>query len=494
VTDGTFPDTDLSVAGRAHLLSLASAQLADWLQILGTAMGIANDGVLLTDPLLPGKPIVFASDGMLALIGCRAEEIIGHSCSVLYERSADPAVTDEVSAAMDAGRRFHGTVVCHRFDGSAFMSHLRVHPLQMDAGGRQFVVGVFNDTSTQGSAFAAHQQLGAYSRLALEFLAEYSVRTGAINWVGGVDERMGYANNEFPRTWDAFLDLVHPDDAPRVRRLFDAVVAIDEERHCSCRIKRRDGHFRSWRLRGQPVAVEDGRAAQWLIICDDVTISQHTMERLLELRRHLLLAREHERRHVARELHDDIAQRLGLLSLNLGQLEAKATRSEPPQAGDIAAIAEQTNVLALDVGKIARNLHPTVLDHQRLADAMRDVVDRFAAVESSAVSFSAENLDEPFDPIVELTFYRVLQEALRNISKHAAARNVRVQLRQDGGLLRLSIEDDGIGFDVDSRVDSGRLGLLSMQERIELIGGYFSIDSSAGHGTTVMVVAGDNNQ
>jgi signal transduction histidine kinase len=211
-------------------------------------------------------------------------------------------------------------------------------------------------------------------------------------------------------------------------------------------------------------------------------------ERSQRLARQLILAQEMERRRLARELHDEIGQALTAVKLNLralqGMLPAKTASSLIESLEIVDGAIQQVRDLSLD-------LRPSVLDDLGLAAALRWYVDRHAQRGGIVMEFRAD-LPTPRPPAaLETTCFRVVQEALTNVLKHAQASRVAVSIDQEKDTLHLRISDDGVGFDVEGArqkaVQGGSLGVLSMQERVVLVGGRLEIISTPGKGTNIHV-------
>jgi signal transduction histidine kinase len=205
-------------------------------------------------------------------------------------------------------------------------------------------------------------------------------------------------------------------------------------------------------------------------------------EQLQSLSRKLIEAQEAERRAIARELHDDFGQVLAAIRLTL---DRSAQPAEQGSADAIALIDEAIGRLR----DLALDLRPPVLDDLGLAPALRWYVSREAKRARLDVELDVNSLQSRPPPAVETTCFRVTQEALNNVVRHAGARHVHVSLRATGGDLLLLVRDDGKGFDVPAarrRAAAGASqGLLTMEERVSLAGGMLSIDSAAGQGTQV---------
>jgi len=236
-----------------------------------------------------------------------------------------------------------------------------------------------------------------------------------------------------------------------------------------------------------------GEIAQLAGAFDDMaeSLAQHEAERaqteaaLQRLSRSLLEAQETERRAIARELHDELGQSLQAIKINL------QTAQRFPQEGParLAECVDLVNHTIQQVRTLSVDLRPSVLDDLGLVAALEWYVERQAQQVGFVGRFVATPRDLRLNPTVETACFRVVQEALTNIARHAKARHVWVELRQQGEEVNLSIRDDGIGFDVRTAetraVQGGSFGLLGMRERAELAGGTLTMQSTPTQGTEI---------
>jgi signal transduction histidine kinase len=212
--------------------------------------------------------------------------------------------------------------------------------------------------------------------------------------------------------------------------------------------------------------------------------SQRTL--LRRFSRQLVEVQEAERRHLARELHDEIGQALTAAKINLQSAVAGASAAASAKLEDTAAILDR---LLGQVRQISLNLRPSMLDDLGLVSALRSLLDEQGRRASIAVRFSAENVPADIEPEIQTTCFRIAQEAITNALRHAQATQIDVELRCENGKLRLLVRDNGVGFDVESvRAQTLGLGLVGITERAALDGGGARIISSLGTGTTVEVV------
>jgi PAS domain S-box-containing protein len=203
------------------------------------------------------------------------------------------------------------------------------------------------------------------------------------------------------------------------------------------------------------------------------------------LARRLVELQETERTAIARELHDEAGQALTALILGLSTIRKHAGETETvvTRAGELQEIADGTME---GLHRLAMRLRPVSLDHAGLAPALTQYVETFRQqnpldVDLLLLGFDEERLSDE----IEITVYRVVHEALTNVVRHAQARSVGMILERQSNRIRAIIEDDGVGFDVEAARAAGRLGLLGMRERVEMLGGDFEIESEPGKGTTV---------
>ena len=214
---------------------------------------------------------------------------------------------------------------------------------------------------------------------------------------------------------------------------------------------------------------------------------QESNDKLQLMSRRLVESQETERRHIARELHDEVGQTLTVAEMNL-----QAVMQSPcaaPVARRLKESLQAVERVLEQVRDLSLNLRPSMLDDLGLESALRWYTNRQAALTGLQAEFQADALEDRLDPVIETACFRVAQEALTNVVRHARARNVTVALRKRNGHLHLFVRDDGAGFDVaalrQQAVQGASLGLLSMEERATLVDGGLELKSAPGQGTEV---------
>jgi len=206
-------------------------------------------------------------------------------------------------------------------------------------------------------------------------------------------------------------------------------------------------------------------------------------EQVRWLNRRLLTAHEDERKAIARELHDDLSQRLARLALDASRIEYAA--AVPLDGARPSPMREELSRLSEDVHTLAYQLHPTTLDDLGLEDALKAECERFARLESIVVALEPGEELGDVSKETAICLYRVAQESLRNVARHARAKSVTVACETSGNGVRMTLHDDGVGFEPDRGRPGPSLGIASMRERLELIGGRLDVRSAPGMGTTI---------
>ncbi len=242
---------------------------------------------------------------------------------------------------------------------------------------------------------------------------------------------------------------------------------------------------------------EDVRSRMRLIaeIFANALIRQHSEQKLLASKeslrvftRKLLTIQEEERRRLARELHDDFTQRLAVLAMELSHLEAVAKASKQAIDPTLIGIREEIVQLSADIHDISRQLHPSIIEDLGLGLAMQSECSNFARRTGIAIDFRQTDIPRTLPLDIAVALFRITQEALRNIQKHAQAKEAEVYLIGEKDRVTLTIHDSGTGFDAAIDRKTHGLGLFSMQERVQLVRGVFSIHSAPGQGTQISII------
>ena len=217
--------------------------------------------------------------------------------------------------------------------------------------------------------------------------------------------------------------------------------------------------------------------------------SRHMQEQLRLLSRQLLSAQEEERKMISRELHDQIAQTLTGINIRLASLKTESTLNHKGLQKKISSTQRLVEKSVDIVHRFARELRPTVLDDLGLIPALHSFMKSFTARTGVRTHLTAFAAVERLDTAKRTVLFRVAQEALTNVARHAQASRVEVSIQKLPGCIGLKIKDDGKSFNVERTLHANggkRLGLLGMRERLEMVGGKFTVESAPGKGTTIL--------
>jgi PAS domain S-box-containing protein len=340
---------------------------------------------------------------------------------------------------------------------------------------------------------------------------------------------LGYTDEEIEPHVSAWERLLHPDDREVVREVVDGVLRGERDYTVEFRLRHKDGHYVHLLSRGFPVRrQQDGvvgrivgthfdlserkRAEEALKRAHEqleIRVRERTAELAqanaslraemiereraerarTELLSRLVFAQEDERRRIAREMHDQFGEQLTALGLGIRAIKDDC-QDDARLSAQVASLEKVAHQLDQDVDHLVWELRPTALDDLGLRAALANYVQDWSARAGVRADLHTTGLSgDRLTSEVETTLYRIAQEALNNIAKHARAENVDVILERRSDYVSLIIEDDGVGFDqVNAKAPPHQgFGLLGMQERAALVGATVQIESAAGEGTTIIV-------
>jgi PAS domain S-box-containing protein len=315
--------------------------------------------------------------------------------------------------------------------------------------------------------------------------------TPALIWMCDADGKTTYLNSRrldytgaetaagYGDTW---MEYVHPDDQAKVRLDYSNSLADRAPYSCEYRLRRSDGVYRWVFNLASPRVNSDGSFAGFIGSVVDITDQKQAQEVLRGLSGRLIEAQEDERRRIARELHDDICQRLAILSVRLDRANLNGSRSS------LDEIRKYCVEIADDVQSLSHQLHSSKLDHLGLAAALRGFCGEFSKQYSVNIDFKEQRVPQQLPQDISLALFRIGQEALRNAVKYSQSADFAVALSGTEEEVLLEVRDGGVGFDLEEVKRNSGLGLLSMQERAHLVHGSVSVESQPGAGTRVVAV------
>jgi PAS domain S-box-containing protein len=315
-------------------------------------------------------------------------------------------------------------------------------------------------------------------------------------WMADVNGLCTYVNQpwlEFTgRTVEAELgngwrDLLNPEDVDRYLNIVAKAMDRREPFRNEHRLRRYDGEYR-WMLgTGVPRFHADGSFAGYIGSCVDVTERKRVEETLSTLGQRLIEAHEEERTRIARELHDDINQRIALLVVSFDRLVENLPSSAVGARQEAGDAIKQVKALGSDIQVMSHTLHSSKLDLLGLTRAAESFCRELAERQQIEIDFHSENIPSDLPNEISLCLFRVLQEALQNAVKHSGSRRTEVSLSGVSNEIGLTVRDFGIGFNLEEAMNGRGLGLTSMNERMKIVGGQFFVESKPQHGTTIQV-------
>lgn len=330
------------------------------------------------------------------------------------------------------------------------------------------------------------------------------------HYVSFLDDRgrsiLGISFEEEEHGREFWLAHIHPDDLPDVLKQSKQVLAGGVDRFVTEYRYLHPERGLMWLSHLSRVLErnDSGMATRIIGVMQDITERKIMVERLQEsekklqnnqkdlqrLAGKLISVKEEELRHLSRELHDDLTQRLAVLAIDAGKLELqmnKMNRTMPDSLKLISGIKDQLIKISEDVHRISRQLHPTILDDLGLVRAIESECAALGKREKIEIGFTNQNVPDRFPDDVPLCLYRIVQEGLNNCICHSGATKCEVVLKGSKDTIFLSVNDKGVGFDPIEVKNKPGLGLSSMRERMQLVGGTFNVETEPGRGTSIHV-------
>lgn len=455
----------------------------------------ANDIILLTDEHLR---IFEANDRALEAYGYSWAELQGMHASALH----DPARLDSFEGEVHSGN-IEGSVyetVHRRRDGTSFPVEVSARLIELD--GRHFHQAIIRDISERKQAEAAIRAGEAQLRATVDRLNEaqriahlgnwtLDLVSGTLIWSDEIFRLFEIDPNRFGATYEAFLDAIHPEDRDALNRAYTASLANRAPYEATHRLLMADGRIKWVHERCDSKFDAAGQPIRSMGTVQDITTQKLAEESLIESRQQLRSLSAHqeglleqERKHIAREVHDELGQLLTALKMDISLLRLRLDQDPVlvEKLEGMRTLAENTITV---VRHVASNLRPSALD-LGLLPAIEWLSKDFNQRWGIPCSIDLSGDEMALDDATATTVFRVVQESLTNIARHAQASEVTISLHY-GSRLLLQVKDNGCGFDPTVVRKLLGLGLFGMRERILSIGGTLRIDSESGIGTTLAI-------
>jgi PAS domain S-box-containing protein len=314
-------------------------------------------------------------------------------------------------------------------------------------------------------------------------------------WTAGTDRLCTYVNQpwlEFTgRPLDAELgngwaEGIHHEDLKRCLETYAQAFDQRQSFAMEYRLRRKDGEYRWIVDIGVPRFNPDGTFAGYIGSCLDVTDRKLAEEALASVGRRLIEAQEEERKWIARELHDDIGQRIALVAVELDRCGQQVTNAPTIVRDHIRQASQLVSDVSDDIQAISHRLHSSKLEYLGLATAAKTFCRDLSEQRHVRIEFKHSDIPDTLPKEISLCLFRVLQEALQNAVKHSGAADVSVKVQGTLDGIHLTVSDSGVGFNWRHAVNGRGLGLISMRERLRLVNGELSIQSEPGRGTTIL--------
>ncbi len=442
-----------------------------------------NEGVWLLDSKLH---TVFVNRQLAEMLGYDPVEIVGRSVFDFYF----PEDVDRKRQRLERrrqGLRENFDDRLRRRDGSELWVRLAGIPVFKDSGEFDGALAMVSDITERRRAEEALRESEGRFRLVAN-------TAPVLIWMSGTDKLCNYVNQpwlEFTgrpvetELGNGWSEGVHPEDLVACMDVYTQAFDRRESFQMEYRLRRHDGEYR-WLLDiGVPRFNADQSFAGYIGSCIDVTDRKLAEESLASVGRKLIEAHEEERTWIARELHDDVNQRMALLAIELERWNQQLPPSAVEFHDHIHHASQRLSGIANDIQALSHRLHSSKLEYLGLVAAAKSFCQEFSEQQKVEIDFSHSDVPRTVPKEVSLSLFRVLQEALQNAVKHSGVRHIKVELRGTPEEIRLTVTDSGIGFDWRDAMRGRGLGLISMRERMLLVSGEISIKSQTGSGTTI---------
>ena len=441
----------------------------------------------------PDGKIVMANLQAAAMFGYSREELLDLPVTQLLPESAREShgawraeyLASPDSQPMGAGLDMKG----RRKDGSEFP--ISIHMSHIETKNGTLAIDIITDLTERRQTEEALQLSQERLTLAQEVggigLWDWDAQANATRQSREWGPLYGLPPGAQVHTHHGWVAMIHPDDRERVLECRRQALEDGAAYSAEFRAVWPDGSIHWLQGRGNVIRDKDGKVLRMLGVNVDITNRKRAEEERQALSDRLANAQEEERRRISRELHDNLTQQLAGLAMDLGSLAAETPGSPARLRKRLRSVQSGVVQAAETARHVAYELHPSELDDLGLAAALQAYCEDFSSREKIAVEFTSRNLPQALNRETASCLYKVTQEGLRNVAKHANAKRASVAVEGEGRRIRLLVSDTGVGFSVPSLGATMGLGILSMKERARLINGRFSIQSQPGQGTQVTV-------
>jgi PAS domain S-box-containing protein len=432
--------------------------------------------------------ILDANPAACKALGYAREELLGKSLSTIYALGS-------VSKMVDFLEKWQTTGTLHDEEMIVITKGGQKRTVLLNAGSVKDADGNLRYSTTVLVDVTERLQAEAALRESEERFRHVANAAPVMIWMSGPDKLCTYFNPPWlsftgrpleSELGDGWTEGVHPEDVQYCLETYAAAFEAREPFEMEYRLRRHDGEYRWVSDRGVPRFNADNSFAGYIGSCTDVTDRKLAQESLSDISRKLINAQEEERAWIARELHDDINQRIALVTVNLERLQKDFSSLAPAATSQrLEEIRELLSKLGTDVQSLSHHLHSSKLEYLGIVAASASFCKEFSGEHGVEVQFHTDQISPKLPQEIALCLFRVLQEGLQNAVKHSGSRRFEVCLKGEPGVIGLTVRDSGVGFDPEEAITRGGLGLTSMKERLKLVHGELFIDSQPGRGTVI---------
>lgn len=357
----------------------------------------------------------------------------------------------------------------------------------IDINGEPCMLGVNVDITDRKRASQAVRESEERLRIAIEaghmYSFEWDVATDVVQRSRQSIAMLDLPDDGSMHTRLEFIERIQPEHRQKYIGALKSLTPEKPNYKAVFRLRHRSGRTVWLEESGRAIFEPDGKLRKVIGIASDVTESRESERMLRELSRRLITSQEEERCRIARELHDHIGQETALLCMLAQRIDSGEADAEQMPRSDVHELYRRIKALGGDISKLSHRLHSSELTFLGLEVAAERLCRDFAEQYGIDIDYQVKSLPPTLDRPKSLCLYRVLQEALQNVGKHSHSSQVVVELQTIGDEVALEVKDNGEGFDIEKTGFESGLGLLSMRERLNLVGGRFAIVSRPGAGT-----------
>ncbi|MGB8442623.1 MAG: PAS domain S-box protein, partial [Candidatus Acidiferrales bacterium] len=437
----------------------------------------------------PEGRFIAGNEAFSKFVGYSEEELLGRTVQSITHPDDWPMFSQKLGQALATGTGFQGVEKrCLHKNGEVLCGECSASLIRDNHGKSQYFVAEVLDVTARKRAEQTLRESEERFRLVAN-------KAPVLIWMSGTDKLCTFFNQcwlDFTgrsmeqELGDGWAAGVHPEDLARCLGIYSSAFDARVDFEMEYRLRRFDGKYRWIVDYGVPRFESDGVFCGYIGSCVDITDRKLAAESLEDLSGRLITAQDEERTRIARELHDDFSQRLALQGIGLAQLFKKIPEAEVEERAKVRELLKGIQEISSDMHSLSHQLHSSKLEHVGLAPALMGLCEELSSRFKIEIAFTDHLLSPKIPKDVGLCLFRIAQEALGNVVKHSGAKQARVELYSTRNEIRLRIVDAGFGFDPELRNEDAGLGLVSMRERLRLVGGRLSVQSAPMRGTEIL--------